>query len=142
MTCIIVQIFLILVIISEQTYQFFYSVSVSMILVPYFFSTLYMLVCVVKKDGFENVSKKMLTFYRVIAVLGFFYSVFLIYAGGLTGMMITTILYTPGILLYLYGQKERGEAMLSKPIEQVVTAAIVIFFVVSVYSIATGSIVL
>ena len=141
-TCIIVQIFLILVVISEQTYQFFYSVSVSMILVPYFFSTLYMLVCVVKKDGFENVSKKMLTFYRVIAVLGFFYSVFLIYAGGLTGMMITTILYAPGILLYLYGQKERGEAMLSKPIEQVVTAAIVIFFVVSVYSIATGSIVL
>lgn len=141
-TCLIVQVFLILVVVSEQTYQFFYSVSVSMILVPYFFSTLYMLVCVVKKDGFENVSKKMLTFYRVIAVLGFFYSVFLIYAGGLTGMMITTILYAPGILLYLYGQKERGEAMLSKPIEQVVTAAIVIFFVVSIYSIATGSIVL
>ena len=140
-TCVIIQVFLALVLVSEQTYQFFYSVSVSMILVPYFLSSLYMLVSILHKDeSFKEVSGVKLVFYRVIALVGFFYSVFLIYAGGLTGMMITTILYAPGIVLYVYGQRQRGETALGKPIEQVVTAAIAIFFVVSIFNILNGNI--
>ncbi|MDO5335290.1 MAG: basic amino acid/polyamine antiporter [Coriobacteriia bacterium] len=140
-TTLIVQLFLVLVLVSEQTYQFFYSVSVSMILIPYFFSTLFLLVCVMKKDGFEEVSQKKLTFYRIIAAVGFFYSAFLIYAGGMIGLMITTILFVPGIFLYVWGQKDRGEAILPDPVDKVVTALIFLFFVVSVYNIATGAIV-
>ena len=104
-TCLIVQAFLIIILFSEQTYQFFYGVSVSMILIPYFFS-----------------------------------SMFLIYAGGLTGLMITTILFAPGIVLYWYGQKERNEAFLPKTLDKVVAAAIVAFFVISIVCIATGTI--
>lgn len=141
-TCVIIQIFLVLLLVSEQTYQFFYSVSVSMILIPYFFSTLFLVVCVFKKDGFENLPKKKLNFYRVIALVGFFYSVFLIYAGGMTGLMITTILFAPGVLLYVWGQKDRGEPIMPEPVDKVVTAIIFLFFVVSIYSIATGSIVI
>ena len=55
-------------------------------------------------------------------------------------MMITTILYAPGIILYVYGQRQRGEVFLGNPIEQVVTAAIAIFFVVSIFNILTGNI--
>lgn len=139
-TCLIVQAFLVIILFSEQTYQFFYGVSVSMILIPYFFSTFYLFVCAVKKDGFEQASKASLWFYRVIGFVGFFYSLFLIYAGGLTGLMITTILFAPGILLYLYGQKERGQAILPKTIDKVVAAAIVVFFVVSLFMIVTGRI--
>ncbi len=139
-TCLIVQAFLVIILFSEQTYQFFYGVSVSMILIPYFFSTLYLLVCAIKKDGFESVSGGKLAFYRGIGLVGFLYSVFLIYAGGLTGLMITTILFAPGILLYLYGQRERGEAFMPRAVDKVVTVAIVVFFVISIVSIATGSI--
>ena len=139
-TCLIVQAFLIIILFSEQTYQFFYGVSVSMILIPYFFSTLFLLVCAFKKDGFEGVPAGKLAFYRGIGIVGFLYSIFLIYAGGLTGLMITTILFAPGILLYVYGQKERGEAIMPKPVDKVVTVVILVFFVISIVSIATGAI--
>lgn len=139
-TCLIVQAFLVVILFSEQTYQFFYGVSVSMILVPYFFSTLYLFVCAIKKDGFEGEPKSRITMYRIIGGIGFFYSIFLVYSGGLTGLMITTILFAPGIGLYLYGQKERGQAILPRTIDKVVAAAIVVFFVVSIVLIATGQI--
>ena len=139
-TCLIVQAFLIVILFSEQTYQFFYGVSVSMILIPYFFSSMFLLVCAFKKDGFEGVTGGKLAFYRGIGIVGFFYSIFLIYAGGLTGLMITTILFAPGIVLYWYGQKERNEAFLPKTLDKVVAAAIVAFFVISIVCIATGAI--
>ena len=119
MTCLIVQAFLVIILFSEQTYQFFYGVSVSMILIPYFFSSMFLLVCAFKKDGFEGVTGGKLAFYRGIGIVGFFYSIFLIYAGGLTGLMITTILFAPGIVLYWYGQKERNEAFLPKTLDKV-----------------------
>ena len=139
-TCLIVQAFLVVILFSEQTYQFFYGVSVSMILIPYFFSSLYLFVCALKKDGFEGQSAKTVWLYRIIGGVGFFYSLFLIYAGGLTGLMITTILFAPGILLYVYGQKERGQAVLPKLADKILASAIVIFFVVSITLIATGQI--
>ena len=139
-TCLIVQAFLVVILFSEQTYQFFYGVSVSMILIPYFFSTLYLFVCAVKKDGFEKASKASLWAFRIIGFIGFFYSIFLIYAGGLTGLMITTILFAPGMLLYLYGQKERGQAILPKAADKALAAVIVVFFAVSLVLIGTGQI--
>lgn len=139
-TCLIVQAFLVVILFSEQTYQFFYGVSVSMILIPYFFSTLYLFVCAVKKDGFENVSAGKLAFYRVIGFVGFFYSIFLVYSGGLVGLMITTILFAPGIVLYVRGQKERGQAVLPLMVDKIVAIAIVVFFLVSIFLIATGQI--
>lgn len=139
-SCVVIQLFLIIQLFSEQTYQFFYGVSVSMILVPYFFSTLYALICAVKKDGYANVSAKSLTFYRVVGAIGFFYSVFLVYAGGLTGLMITTILFAPGIILYAVGEKQRGQAVLPQTIDKIVAVVIVAFFVISIVMIATGQI--
>ncbi len=142
-TTVIVQVFLILVLVSEHTYQFFYGVSVCMILIPYFLSTLFMFVCMLRKDAsFSELKGVKLWFYRFIAALGFFYACFLIYSGGFSGLMITTVLFAPGVILYAWGQKQRGEKVLGKPIEKIVTIAIVIFFVISVYSLATGAIVI
>ena len=92
------------------------------------------------KDGGSRRYGRQLAFSFGIGIVGFFYSIFLIYAGGLTGLMITTILFAPGIVLYWYGQKERNEAFLPKTLDKVVAAAIVAFFVISIVCIATGTI--
>lgn len=139
-TCLIVQAFLVIILFSEQTYQFFYSVSVSMILIPYFFSTLFLFVCAIKKDGFAGESKRTVWTYRIIGGVGFFYSIFLVYAGGLQGLMITTILFAPGMILYVYSQKQRGKEILPGKVDKVVAAGIVAFFVISIVLIATGQI--
>ncbi len=54
--------------------------------------------------------------------------------------MITTILFAPGMLLYLYGQKERGQAILPKAADKALAAVIVVFFAVSLVLIGTGQI--
>ncbi len=139
-SCTVIQLFLIVQLFSEQTYQFFYGVSVSMILVPYFFSTLYALICAAKKDTYALAGSKGIVFYRIVGAVGFVYSVFLVYAGGLTGLMITTILFAPGIILYSVGEKQRGAAVLPQVVDKIVAAIIVMFFVVSIAMIATGQI--
>ena len=139
-TCVIVQLFLVVILFSEQTYQFFYGVSVSMILIPYFFSTFYFMLVALRKENMDDVTPAKLFMYRAIGIVGFIYSIFLIYAGGLTGLMITTILFAPGMVLYFWGEKERGQKFLPRISDKIVAAAIVIFFIISIVLIATGQI--
>ena len=111
-----------------------------MILIPYFFSTFYFLIIAFRRDTFGEISSPRLFGYRVVAIVGFIYSIFLIYAGGLTGLMITTILFAPGIVLYAMGEKERGQKILPLKSDKILAAAIVLFFVISIVLIVTGKI--
>ncbi len=101
LTCGIVELFLIATIFSASTYQFFYNVSLSLILIPYFFSAFYFVFVTFKKDGIDGLSAGRINFYRVIAIIGAIYSIFLIYSGGLAYFMITTIFIGPGLALYI-----------------------------------------
>ena len=139
-TCVIVQLFLVVILFSEQTYQFFYGVSVSMILIPYFFSTFYFMLVALRKENMDDVKPAKLFMWRVLGIVGFLYSIFLIYAGGLTGLMITTILFAPGLVLYCWGEKDRGQQFLPRKTDKIVALAIVVFFVISLFMIVTGQI--
>ncbi|ACV22980.1 Putative arginine/ornithine antiporter [Slackia heliotrinireducens] len=142
LTCAIVQFFLIVIIFSERTYQFFYGVSLSLILIPYFLSSLFFFICAVKKlGGMSHIAQGKLTFYRVIGFIGFVYSLFLIYAGGLSYFMITTILIAPGIILYAIGERQRGLPVLPNWYDKVIAAGIVVLFCISVYCIVAGIVV-
>ena len=94
-----------------------------------------------KKDGIDGLSAGRINFYRVIAVIGAIYSIFLIYSGGLAYFMITTIFIGPGLALYILGEKQRNEPILPNVGDKIMAAVIVIFFFISVYCIATGIIV-
>ena len=141
LTCGIVELFLIATIFSASTYQFFYNVSLSLILIPYFFSAFYFVFVTFKKDGIDGLSAGRINFYRVIAIIGAIYSIFLIYSGGLAYFMITTIFIGPGLALYILGEKQRNEPILPNVGDKIMAAVIVIFFFISVYCIATGIIV-
>ena len=77
---------------------------------------------------------------RVFGTVGFVYTVFLVWAAGFVGIMITTILFAPGIIVYAIGQHERGEAMLPNRADKVIAAVIVVLMVVSIALMATGTI--
>jgi arginine:ornithine antiporter/lysine permease len=139
-TACLVQLFLIVLLVSEQTYQFFYGVAVNTVLVPYFLCTLCFAIVAFRRDGMEDVSGGKLAFYRIVGVLGTAYSLFLVYSSGLEGLMITTILFAPGILLYVKGVHDRNEQVLPYTRDKVLAAVIVVFFVVSIVAIATGTI--
>ena len=76
--------------------------------------------------------------WRVFAVLGMVYSVFLAWASGTLGLTLMSLLYLPGILVYVKGKKERGQAFFDNTVDRVVAAIIVIAAVVSIVLLATG----
>lgn len=77
---------------------------------------------------------------RLFGTVGFVYTVFLVWAAGAVGVIITTILFAPGIIVYAVGQRERGERFLPYLHDKVVAAVIIVLMVVSIALIATGTI--
>lgn len=136
----IIQLFLIIIFFNDSTYQAFYSMSASMIMVPYLLSTLYYAKVTFKKEGFELASSGELLGQRIIAVIGSIYGLWLIYSGGLDYLLITAILYAPGIIVYIKGKKEKNEKIFNNTIDIVIAAAIVVLAIISIVSIANGTI--
>lgn len=133
----ITQLFLIVSVFSESTYQFFYACAVSTILIPYVSSAAYYMKIAWKRD---HILPGHLRKARLFGTAGFVYTVFLVWAAGLVGIMITTILFAPGIIVYVIGQRERGEAVLPQRADKIIAAVVVTLMVVSVALMATGAI--
>lgn len=135
----IIQLFIIIIFFQESTYQAFYTMSASMIMVPYLLSALYYAKITFKKESFELAKPGELLGQRIIGVLGSVYGLWLIYAGGLKYLLITAILYAPGILIYIKGKKEKNEKLFNNKIDIIIACAIVALAIISVVCIATGA---
>lgn len=136
----IIQLFLIITYINESTYQIFYTISASMIMIPYLLSALYYLLIAIRKDGFESESNKAINWARFVGILGTIYGCWLIYASGLTGLLITAILYAPGTLVYVKAKKEKGEKCFESLKDKIILALLIILAIVSLVLIFNGAI--
>jgi len=135
----IIQMFIIIGFFSASTYQAFYSLSTAMIMIPYLFSAAYYLKISLKGDGFENGRGGSIAAARIFAVIGTLYGIWMLYSGGLDYVLITTVLYAPGIIIYCLGKRERGEAMFNRRWEMGLAVCIVAAALVSVFLIYTGT---
>ncbi len=136
----IIQLFLIITYLNESTYQIFYTISASMIMIPYLLSAMYYLLIAFRKDGFVGESTKTINIARFIGILGTIYGCWLIYASGLTGLLITAILYAPGTLVYIKAKKEKGEKSFETVKDKVILGIIVAMAVLSLILIFNGTI--
>ncbi|RDB64618.1 amino acid permease [Gordonibacter sp. 28C] len=133
----ITQLFLIVSVFSSSTYQFFYACAVSTILIPYVCSAAYYMKIAWKRESLQpdQIAKA-----RILGTVGFIYTVFLVWAAGLVGIMITTILFAPGIIVYVVGQKGRDEPILPHVADKIIAAVIVAVMILSIALMATGTI--
>jgi len=83
-----------------------------------------------------------LVLWRIFGVFGVVYSFFLAWASGATGLTLMSLLYAPGILMYIKGKKERNEPYLKSTVDKVVVAIILIAAVTSLVLLFTGQVVL
>lgn len=135
----IIQAFLIIVYFNASTYQLFYNLSASMIMIPYLFSALYYAKVVFKKEGeLANYSAGALAKEKIIALVGSIYGIWMLYSGGLDYLLATTALYALGIIIFALGRKERNAKVFSKG-ELAIAIVICVLAAVAVYLIATGS---
>jgi len=135
----IIQIFIIVCFFSASTYQAFYTLSTAMIMIPYFFSAAYYLKISVRGEGFEDGKGGSLTAARIFAFIGTVYGLWMLYSGGLDYVLITTVLYAPGIIIYCLGKRERGEKLFNHSWEAGIAVLLVIAAFISVYLISTGA---
>jgi arginine:ornithine antiporter/lysine permease len=77
---------------------------------------------------------------RFIGILGTIYGCWLIYASGLTGLLITAILYAPGTLVYIKAKKEKGEKCFETVRDRIILGVIIAMAILSLILIFNGTI--
>ena len=113
-----------------------------MIMIPYLFSALYYAKVTFKKEGvLRDYSSSALAKERFIAILGSIYGVWMLYSGGLSYLLATTILYSLGLIVFVLGRKERNEQIF-KGHELMVAIAILGLAALAAFMMATGALVI
>ena len=74
-----------------------------------------------------------------IGVVASVYAIWLIYAGGVDYLLLTMLLYAPGIIIYAWVQKENKEKLFTKS-EWIAAAVVVALFLLAIVQIINGSI--
>jgi arginine:ornithine antiporter / lysine permease len=117
-TNILVQLFLLITLYSNATYLALYYMSATAILVPYVLSGAYAV-----KSSLENGGDRSTLFFGAIATV---YGAWLIYAAGPNYLLMVSLLYAPGILVYISASKAQRRRAFNAVDAGVATALIVL----------------
>ncbi|MGU9810950.1 arginine-ornithine antiporter [Pseudomonas sp. LF052] len=131
-----VQIFLVITLFSASTYLSLIYLATSMILVPYLWSAAYALLLAVRGETYENalLERKKDLFIGAIALI---YAVWLLYAGGVKYLLLSALLYAPGVILFAKAKHELGKPIFTN-VEKLIFAAVVIGALVAAYGLYDG----
>ena len=117
-----VQLFLIFTLFSKASYLALISLSTAMILLPYLFSAAYGLSLAWRGEGVKA------AFQRAdvpVAALATVYCLWLLYAAGFKYLLLSAMLYAPGVLLYAWAKRQRQERVFNTA-EWVLLAVLVV----------------
>ncbi|MGY6123561.1 arginine-ornithine antiporter (plasmid) [Paraburkholderia strydomiana] len=133
----LVQLFLIITLVSNATYQALISLATSMILIPYLFSAVYATRIAMRGEGYAPTdtarSRDVL-----IGGAATVYCCWLLYAAGPKYLLLSALLYAPGVLLYGWAKRER-HARLFKPFEIVILAALIVLAAIAAWLLSSGA---
>ncbi|MCB0941898.1 MAG: basic amino acid/polyamine antiporter [Mycobacterium sp.] len=136
MAGILVQLLLILLLFTSDALNFMLDLTAALSLIPYLLAAGYALKLTLTRETYENGDSRRGDL--VISALATAYTVFLVYAAGLSHLLLSCILYAPGAILYIIARRERG-LRLFRPAEAVLFAVIVIGAIAGVTAVATGA---
>ncbi len=136
-TNIVVSIIIVSAYFSDRGYNDLILLATSMYLIPYLLSAVYgMAVAKTGESGALDAK------FMVTTTLASLYSLWLLYAGGLSYLLVSMILYAPGILLYLYRKKEDNLPYFANRKELACIVGMVVLAIWAVYELLSGTIVL
>ncbi|WP_271409669.1 arginine-ornithine antiporter [Pseudomonas sp. Q1-7] len=131
-----VQLFLIITLFSASTYLSLIYLATSMILVPYLWSAAYALLLPLRGETYEQDTRdrgKDL----FIAAIALIYAIWLLYAGGVKYLLLSALLYAPGVILFAKAKREVGQPIFT-PVEKLIFAAVLIGALVAGYGLYDG----
>lgn len=127
-TFLIIQAFFITLLFTDKAYKFAFSLSSSAILLPYAFSAFYQL----KYSKQNKAPVKQL----IIGGIASVYSVWLVYAAGVEYLLMTMMLFFPGIFVYRFVQKKHDRVVSN--IDKAIFVSLCIFTAIGIYYLASG----
>jgi arginine:ornithine antiporter/lysine permease len=131
-----IQLFLVITYFNGAVYLSLVQLATSMILLPYLFCAIYSLLVVQRGQGYkagESTGKDML-----VAVIATLYGIWLLYAAGLQYLLLSMVLYAPGLLFYVWARKERSEKPFNSG-EAILAVVIVALGVYAAYGLSVGT---
>jgi len=136
----LVQVFLIVTLFANSSYQFLYTIASVAILPPYVFSGAYALKLALTGETYET-DRSGRTRDIAIGGIATVYGVWLCYAAKLSDLLLATILFAPATLVYMVARKERGERMFTAA-EAVIAGGVTAAALFAIYQLITGGIAL
>lgn len=130
-TNILVQLFLISMLFTESAYQFAFSLASSAILIPYAFSAFYQFKYTLQYDRQSNLQ-------MTIGIVASIYAIWLIYAAGVDYLLLTMLLYVPGLFVYWVVQRNKGIKLITR--DYILMGFIVIFAILGLIRLFSGAV--
>ncbi|WP_313043467.1 arginine-ornithine antiporter [Pseudomonas sp.] len=110
LTNVMIQAFLVITLFSASTYTTLISLASSMILVPYLWSAAYAVLLSARGETYAGWQRRRMKDLLVgLVALG--YAIWLLYAGGLKYLLLSALLYAPGVILFALAKREQGQPL-------------------------------
>lgn len=106
---VVMQVFLVMVMMTDDVYMAALTITGMMVLPAYLSGGMYLWKESFGRSGMNKARKGTLLRYRAVGILCTLYCIWMIYAGGLKLFMLTSIFYISGIGFYLKARAERRE---------------------------------
>lgn len=136
-TNILVQLFILTFLVTDSAYNFGYSLATSTILVPYVLTTLYLVkLAIQEKPGTPGRVRNL-----IVGILATIYGGWLIYAAGLDYLLLTSIIYGIGAIVYLITRLVSHKKPFTA-FELVIALAFIGLAIYAIVQLATGAITL
>ncbi|WP_413488511.1 arginine-ornithine antiporter [Carnobacterium divergens] len=129
-----IQLFMFTFLITDEAYQFMASMVSSVVIITYLFVTLYQV-----KFSYQQPKSKNRTIQLAIGVVATLFQVWAFFSAGLKYNLLLTLLFVPGIFVYIQAQKEQGRSKnIFSNFEKMVVGLIFVGSVVALYFLVTG----
>jgi arginine:ornithine antiporter/lysine permease len=107
LTTLLIQVFLVVTLASDDALNFMLDLTTSLSLVPYLLVAAYQLKLALSGETYES-DRARRNKQLAVGVLATLYTVFLVYAAGAKFLLLTCLIYAPGTVLYVMARRENG----------------------------------
>ncbi|QFQ01653.1 Arginine/ornithine antiporter [Corynebacterium urogenitale] len=151
-SAVVIQAFIIVFYINESTYTTMVQLATSLYLLPYVFSSLYLLFLTTRGEGISHpdagrkfdlsgpeVSSSTNTLHLVLGAVAFIYSLWLLYAAELQFVLLGMLLVLPGMVIYIATRVKAGGRIFNL-FEWFIAALVTVAALYTLYGIITGTV--
>lgn len=154
MSAVVIQAFIIVFYLNESTYTTMVQLATSLYLVPYVFSSLYLLFLATRGEGIKHpdagrkfdlsgppIPGRTNVLHLLLGFVAFAYSCWLLYAAELHFVLLGTLLIIPGMIIYVC-TRAMAKSRIFNGFEWIIALAIIISAIMAVVLIAQGTLTL